>query len=700
MTSHYGNTISKIPSVPGYKILQQLGTGGMATVYLANQERFERVVALKVMAPALAADENYGERFMREARIAARFSHPNIIAVYDVGVKDDYFYIAMEYHPGGDLKERLKKNMTTRQAMSILRQIAAALDYAHNKGFIHRDVKPDNILFRDDGSAVLTDFGIARTMTGNTQMTQLGMVVGTPKYMSPEQARGEELDTRSDLYSLGIVFYEMLLGHVPFDGKDSIAIGIKHVKEPVPRLPKQLSALQPLIDRLLAKTPEQRYTTGRQLITELDQLRLSGLRNQKRDEAIEDDSGAPESVASAPEPAPTPATQPAGGQASKDPAAIASVKPDRRKHRASAEERPRRVGLAKIATWLLLPLLIGAGYYAWTSGELERLQRQIVASDYYQRTLAMVDRLLPSKETDATPQPEPTATESIIPSDTELAAIQLSSGLLGAAINSPQLPLKAANSSISVGATAALADLDPAALPVIDRQSRIINQLLTEARTLMAAGALVSPADSNALRLYLEVLQLEPDNADARAGKVAIAQHFLSLADQALTANSLDAAANYLQQAVGLAPQLAQLETLQLRLDQALAEHQASVEAARTRAAEENNRAEAMLDQFKITGLLRSAEYDIANRRYTRPADDNALQKYKAVLQVAPGNAEARRGLKLIAEKLEMEIDVAAATDNTKKLASLLAELELVDPRNPVLQQPPEWPQRNGGGAP
>ena len=273
----------KLPAIPGYRILGQLGTGGMATVYLANQESFDREVAIKVMAPVLAADANYGERFMREARIAARFSHPNIIAVYDVGAHDDHYYIAMEYHPGGDLKGRLKRNMTTKQAMSILRQIAAALDYAHNKGFIHRDVKPDNIMFRDDGSAVLTDFGIARPASGDAQMTQLGMVVGTPKYMSPEQARGQELDSRSDIYSLGIVFYEMLIGNVPFDGKDSIAIGIKHVKEPAPPLPPHLAALQPLLDRMLAKNVEERYSSGRELITDLDKLRMGALRNQKRD---------------------------------------------------------------------------------------------------------------------------------------------------------------------------------------------------------------------------------------------------------------------------------------------------------------------------------------------------------------------------------------------------------------------------------
>jgi serine/threonine protein kinase len=219
---------ANVPEIPGYRILGQLGVGGMATVYLANQESFDREVALKVMAPALAADANYGDRFMREARIAARFSHPNIIAVYDVGVHKDHYYIAMEHHSGGDLKGRLRKGMTTKQAMSILRQMAAALDYAHSKGYIHRDVKPDNILFREDGSAVLTDFGIARPAAGDTQMTQIGMVVGTPKYMSPEQARGQELDARSDIYSLGIVFYEIMVGRVPFDGRDSIDIGIKH----------------------------------------------------------------------------------------------------------------------------------------------------------------------------------------------------------------------------------------------------------------------------------------------------------------------------------------------------------------------------------------------------------------------------------------------------------------------------------------
>jgi serine/threonine protein kinase len=647
----------------------------MATVYLANQESFDREVALKVMAPALAADKNYGERFMREARIAARFSHPNIIAVYDVGVQGDYYYIAMEYHPGGDLKERLKKNMTTRQAMSILRQIAAALDYAHNKGFIHRDVKPDNILFRDDGSAVLTDFGIARTATGNTQMTQLGMVVGTPKYMSPEQARGQELDSRSDLYSLGIVFYEMLLGYAPFDGNDSIAIGIKHVKEPVPRLPAQLSALQPLVDGMLAKTPEQRYATGRELITDLDQLRLGGLKNQKRDEAIVEDLSAPTEAQVEPTPE------------------LISVQPERHDQDGAANNAPHRIRLAKMAGWLLLPLAIGSGYYAWTNVELDKLQQQIRDSQYYQRTLTMVDQWLKADESipaqASGKQPE---AASAMPSSQELSISQLSYRLLGEAISAQALPVHAASSSIATGATAALADLDPDALPIIDMQSRAINQMLSKARSLMVEGQLATPPDDNALQLYQQVLELDQGNLEAEAGQLIIAKHFASLAEKALTTNSLDVAARYLQQAADLAPQLAQLKPLQLQLDQAVTAHQNSVAAARARAAEENNRAQSMLDRFKITGLLRSAEYDVAEDRYTSPADNNALQKYRTVLQVDPANPEAMKGLATIAKKLEIEIEAAAAADDTKKLAKLLAELRLVDPKNPTLQQPSAAP--------
>lgn len=261
--------------IPGYTIKRTLGRGGMATVYLAEQDKFERDVALKVMAPALSADAGFRERFLREAKIVAKISHPNIVAVYDVNEVNGIYYIAMEFHPGGDLKARIREGLDVAEALRIARDVARALDFAHSRGYLHRDIKPDNILFREDGSAVLTDFGIAKATEGDASLTQMGMVAGTPKYMSPEQARAQALDADSDLYSLGVVFFEMLTGRLPYEASDPIALGIMHMNAPIPRLEGRLAHFQPLVDRLLAKQPGQRPQSGAQVIREIDALEKS-----------------------------------------------------------------------------------------------------------------------------------------------------------------------------------------------------------------------------------------------------------------------------------------------------------------------------------------------------------------------------------------------------------------------------------------
>ena len=258
--------------IPGYKLEKHVGSGAMASVYLAIQESLERQVALKLMAASLVADPTFCERFLKEGKIIAQLNHPNIVTIYDIGVFQSCYYMAMEYVDGGTLKERIQSGLAVEQAVDILRQMASALGYAHSRGFVHRDVKPANILFREDGAAVLSDFGIAKAFDDGTQMTAAGWTVGTPNYMSPEQALGRPVDARSDLYSLGIVFYEMLTGSKPYQSQDAFATALMHVNNPVPRLQERLVSYQPIIDGLLAKDPKQRFANAAALLKTIAQI--------------------------------------------------------------------------------------------------------------------------------------------------------------------------------------------------------------------------------------------------------------------------------------------------------------------------------------------------------------------------------------------------------------------------------------------
>jgi len=250
-------------AIPGYRILRPIGEGGMASVFLAVQESLDREVALKVMSPALAANPEFAGRFLTEGRITAKLQHPNLVTVYDIGSHGNVYYLAAEYIPGGTLKDRIAEGgLSVGQALDIAADIAQGLDFAHEKGFVHRDVKPGNVLFRNDGRVVLADFGIAKAMDGSNSSTVAGSSIGTPDYMSPEQARGEKVDGRSDLYSLGAVLYEMLAGTPPYQAADAFTVALMHVSHPVPTLPEENAWLQPLLDGLMAKDPAQRFNTG------------------------------------------------------------------------------------------------------------------------------------------------------------------------------------------------------------------------------------------------------------------------------------------------------------------------------------------------------------------------------------------------------------------------------------------------------
>jgi serine/threonine-protein kinase len=257
-----------------YEILEELGRGGMAIVFRAREKTLDREVAIKVLPFSLAYDKEFVERFQREARTSAKLEHPAIIPIYRVGKSGRVIYFVMKFLRGKPLSTLLTARgaLPPNEIRQIIVQVARALAYAHRSGIVHRDIKPDNIMFDEHGQALVTDFGIAKAATGG-KLTGTGMAIGTPHYMSPEQARAQQIDGRSDIYSLGIVAYQCLSGLVPYDGEDSFSIGYKHIMEelPVPPLETQEQRdLFEVIRKMLAKAPDERFQTADEMVEVLE----------------------------------------------------------------------------------------------------------------------------------------------------------------------------------------------------------------------------------------------------------------------------------------------------------------------------------------------------------------------------------------------------------------------------------------------
>src|ERR1700752_3896222 len=257
-----------------YEILDELGRGGMAIVFKAREKQLERDVAIKVLPFSLAFDKEFVERFQREARTSAKLEHPNIIPIYRVGKSGRIIYFVMKFLRGKPLSAVLgaRGSLPPGEIKRILAEVGRALSYAHKKEIVHRDIKPDNIMFDEHGHAVVTDFGIAKAVSGG-KLTGTGMSIGTPHYMSPEQAKAQPLDGRSDLYSLGVVAYQCLVGTVPFDGEDSFSIGYKHIMEGIhpPALEKpEKDQLFEVTRKMMAKTPGQRFQNADELVSVLE----------------------------------------------------------------------------------------------------------------------------------------------------------------------------------------------------------------------------------------------------------------------------------------------------------------------------------------------------------------------------------------------------------------------------------------------
>ena len=258
MTGHTSQPAAPLPEIPGYSGLRLLGVGGMARVYLATQESLGRQVALKVLTGR--DDGSRYQRFLNESRIIASLNHRNVVTIYDVGTVEGRPYISMEYLEGGDLERRLHNGaLTADDAVALAEAIADCLTFVHAHGVIHRDIKPANILFHTDGTPILTDFGLAKQQSADSRLTIDGTTVGTPYYLSPEQADCQPVDGRTDIYGLGVILYEMLTGAKPYEGPSAMATILAHITEPIPSLPPALARYQEL-DR-----PHAREGSGRSI---------------------------------------------------------------------------------------------------------------------------------------------------------------------------------------------------------------------------------------------------------------------------------------------------------------------------------------------------------------------------------------------------------------------------------------------------
>ena len=256
------------PSIKGYRVLEKLSISGHSAVYLAEEESTRVQVVLKMLRQSSGQPDSIGafDRFLQEYSLIAGMDHPNIIKIHDLGVGDNHAHIVMEYLAGGDLKQKISRSIQTADAIRYAREIASALASIHSVGILHRDLKPANIMFRSDGSIALIDFGLAKRMRLNQEFTDSGHIFGTPYYMSPEQGHADDVDARSDIYSLGVIFYEMLTGDKPYLASNAMGIIFKHNEEPLPILPPNLAEYQAVLNLLLAKNPDDRLQHADELM--------------------------------------------------------------------------------------------------------------------------------------------------------------------------------------------------------------------------------------------------------------------------------------------------------------------------------------------------------------------------------------------------------------------------------------------------
>lgn len=572
--------------IPGYKILKTLGQGGMATVYLAIQESFDRKVALKVMSAQLAQDPAFGDRFQREARIVSQMNHPNIVTVYDVGVVDNHHYLAMQYVDGKELRYRFgDMNLATK--IQVVRDVSSALHYAGNKGYVHRDVKPENVMMSDeDGRAILMDFGIAKASDGNHSMTKTGTAIGTPYYMSPEQAQGKPVDRRSDLYSLGVMFFQLLTGYVPYDAESGVAIGIKHITEPVPLLPKHLRVFQPILEKIMAKDPDRRYQTGAEIIRDLDAIDMSKLDQVDKilqQEIHKANATDPHAHTVMGEAVPILST---GNVTTADAARLAQ----RISAGGSLSQKKKSGVLSAVGALVVVALVLVGGWYF--------LQQQNATEE---SSVSLSDEQTVPAVTD-TPVVEPVASiPDVQPTNKPLASapeLQIEDDKKTReaqerlAVEQAEQKRLAEQNAVKAAAAREKtrqeelarakndAETHAAAAKVEQAKRDEIARRLARAKSLHESGALVIPENDNAVLAYRSVLEVDPTNVTATQALKTIESNYLLGIRTLIEQGQLDQAVGQLRTASKLYPNSVPINELLELHQQKLAGKEAAKQAA------------------------------------------------------------------------------------------------------------------------
>jgi serine/threonine-protein kinase PpkA len=511
--------------IPGFKIEKLIGEGGMASVYLAAQQSLGRWVALKILKKFEFPEQ--AARFLDEGRLLAALNHQNIITIHDIGVVGERHFIAMEYLEGGSLQERIGAGLSPTTALEIVEQIGSCLDFVHRRGIIHRDVKPGNILFHTDGVPKLSDFGIAKQLDGDQERTLDGRTLGSPYYLSPEQAQNRPLDGRTDIYALGIVFYEMLVGCKPYHAASQVQTIMAHLQQPIPLLPPEYGLYQELLQRMIAKDPDDRFSSAGELVGFVKALRLYG-------------DGTLTATGRLP-------------MANYHPASST----DASVH--SAGMRYLALGVAAVT--------IGAAVWWWQARTVEQAAALLPATNLAAVMPRESQIAAPAPATPVTDTPVAEAaqapfstpalgeepTSPLPPSDTLVAASPLTPPDTDIAAD-PAAPQRAEADSVSLEAPV----VAPPSAGLTMQQPAIvttpIEQWLLLAADAVADYRLTLPADNNALYYYRQVLALDAGHAQARQGIDAIVDRYAAMAQKAIAENNLEQARSYLERGFGVRP--------------------------------------------------------------------------------------------------------------------------------------------------